>query len=766
MNEITMTLNGRVVTPAMAIWNIMGYQRHEEKPPVKLLPFHLEGRHRVRFDASMTSEQLQLAADQQKSEFTAWMEYNRTHDDGNLQLLYQDFPNGYVFDGRTRKWKKRKNKAYAIGRLYGANPNQGEYFELWRLLQRRPGAKSYADLYTVDSVTYSKPSEACRALGLNFDDTEWRDFFEEVRHASTGHNMRTLFVNACVHGAIRDGRALYDEFKGNLSDDLPTRARHRRLTIPADLEEPYHDYALFLLRQMFFNLGFGLEDFNLPQPVHDWEPSDVNQLLTAEQYDADQEQASLEANLPLLNDGQRAAFDTITSGIESDPQSAHYFIQGAGGTGKTFLYKTLCHYYRAQGDVVLCVASSGIAAQLLPGGRTSHSRFKIPLSGDESSRCNIPKQSQLADLIRQTKLIIWDEVPMQHKVCFTAVHRSLCDILGEPEDGALFGGVPSIFGGDFAQILPVVQKGSRSDIVRANIQCSHVWQKLNVLFLTENMRLRNSPANEAFANWIGRMSYDRSLYGSVELPQQVDVTSSLQSLIDHVYPLPTITQVDENTTFFKDRAILCTRNDAANSINETVLRCLGGPNAEERVYESADRAAEDDNGLAADLPPAYLASLSLSGLPPASLRLRKGAPVMLLRNLYTQHGLCNGTRMVIVRLLTHGVVARIDGGDFDGDVHFIPRIDCTSNEADLPFKLFRRQLPIRLCFAMTINKSQGQTLHTVGVDLRNPAFTHGQLYVALSRVTDVGRLKVLLPEENGRRTINEVYDEVLLLPHG
>jgi ATP-dependent DNA helicase PIF1 len=170
------------------------------------------------------------------------------------------------------------------------------------------------------------------------------------------------------------------------------------------------------------------------------------------------------------------------------------------------------------------------------------------------------------------------------------------------------------------------------------------------------MRLRDSPANEAFANWIGRMSYDRSLYGSVELPKQVDVTSSLQSLIDHVYPLPTITQADENTTFFKGRSILCTRNDAANAINDTVLRRLGGRNAEERVYESADRAAEDDNGLAADLPPAYLASLSLSGLPLASLRLRKGAPVMLLRNLYTQHGLCNGTRVVIVRLLRHGVV--------------------------------------------------------------------------------------------------------------
>ena len=93
-------------------------------------------------------------------------------------------------------------------------------------------------------------------------------------------------------------------------------------------------------------------------------------------------------------------------------------------------------------------------------------------------------------------------------------------------------------------------------------------------------------------------------------------------------------QADENTTFFKGRAILYSRNNAATAINNTILKCLGGPNTEERVYKSADRAAEDDNGRTADLSPAYLASLSLTGLPPASLRLRKGALIILLRNLY------------------------------------------------------------------------------------------------------------------------------------
>ena len=85
---------------------------------------------------------------------------------------------------------------------------------------------------------------------------------------------------------------------------------------------------------------------------------------------------------------------------------SHFFIQGPAGTGKTFLYKCLCSYYRGQGKIVLYVASSGIAALLLPCGRTAHSRFAIPLDINEVSTCNIGKNTQLADLIRQTSLII------------------------------------------------------------------------------------------------------------------------------------------------------------------------------------------------------------------------------------------------------------------------------------------------------------------------------------------------------------------------
>lgn len=154
-----------------------------------------------------------------------------------------------------------------------------------------------------------------------------------------------------------------------------------------------------------------------------------------------------------LNADQKHCFDIIVSAVADNPHHAHFFLQGAGGTGKTFLYHVLCNHFRAQGQIVLCVASSSIAAELLPGGRTSHSRFQIPLMLHENSITMVNAGSHAADLIHRAALIVWDEVPMQHKYCFEAVHRTLCDIRGD--HNYTFGALPAILGGDWAQILQI-----------------------------------------------------------------------------------------------------------------------------------------------------------------------------------------------------------------------------------------------------------------------------------------------------------------------
>lgn len=146
--------------------------------------------------------------------------------------------------------------------------------------------------------------------------------------------------------------------------------------------------------------------------------------------------------------------------------------------------------------------------------------------------------------------------------------------------------------------------------------------------------------------------------------------------------------------------------------------------------------------------------------------MKLGLPVMLLRNLNPSQGLYNGTRLKILRIGQYVLVASILGDENDDRIEFIPRFTLSTLSTlstlngQLPFILTRKQYPVRVSFAMTINKSQGQYLMVVGVDLRNPVFLHGQLYVALSRATSASGLSVFLPD---KQTIaeNVVYPEIL-----
>ena len=156
---------------------------------------------------------------------------------------------------------------------------------------------------------------------------------------------------------------------------------------------------------------------------------------------------------------------------------------------------------------------------------------------------------------------------------------------------------------------------------------------------------------------------------------------------------------------------------------------------------------------------------TLSSLPLHLLKLKVGADVILLRNLSPSTGLCNGTRLHVVRISQRVIECEILAGKHAGNMAFIPRIPlASSSTADLPFDFQRTQFPLRLAFAMTINKAQGQTLKHVGLCLTESVFTHGQLYVAISRVTDGANLRIIVPDNPEARREgkikNVVYSEV------
>ena len=507
-----------------------------------------------------------------------------------------------LFDGTLRRWHIRK-QGTAIRWIYHCNPFAGEKYYLRLLLTvvRRP--QSFEHLCTVDGLIHSTFQAACLARGLLQNDNEWILCFTEAVQFSSGHSLRALFVMALVHGDITNPQQIWNQFREQFCNDLLHRLRQQSI-LPSQVVDPHLDYGLYLIQDVLADYGktladygktlagYGktLADYQLPSFVHNWACSAGNPLIAAElEYNQPQEAALAAERCLQLNTGQKWCFDIITTAIADGPQHAHFFIQGSAGTGKTFLYWTLCNHYRALGKIVICVASSGIAALLLPGGWTSHSRFHILLDVHELSSCSITKNSQLADLLRSTALIIWDEVPMQNKYCFETVHRTLQDLLSADE--CVFGSIPTVLGGDFAQILPVVRRGNRAAIVQVCLQRSFLWPQLCQLHLERNMRLQTDAVNQNYTEWLAHLSYDPNLWGRIALPPYMTQLHDVTEFKEQVFPSLQLQLAHSDLAFFHDRAILTFRNDMVNDFNTDILHTMPG---QEHVFDSVDSADVND----------------------------------------------------------------------------------------------------------------------------------------------------------------------------
>ncbi|XP_073139053.1 uncharacterized protein [Henckelia pumila] len=209
------------------------------------------------------------------------------------------------------------------------------------------------------------------------------------------------------------------------------------------------------------------------------------------------------------------------------------------------------------------------------------------------------------------------------------------------------------------------------------------------------------------------------------------------------------------------RAILASKNEYVDRLNDKIIHIFPG---DAHVFTSFDEAIDVSQNY---YPQEFLNSLTPNGMPPHRLVLKKNCTIMLLRNLDPSDGLCNGTRMVCLSFDSNVIHAEISIGQHTGKQVFIPRIPLSPAEnEEYPFQFRRKQFPVRLCFAMTINKAQSQTIPNVGVYLPHSVFSHGQLYVALSRGTSSETTKVLIRPDaiqntDDTRTKNVVYKEVL-----
>jgi ATP-dependent DNA helicase PIF1 len=330
-----------------------------------------------------------------------------------------------------------------------------------------------------------------------------------------------------------------------------------------------------------------------------------------------------------------------------------------------------------------------------------------------------------------------------------------------------FGGKIVVLGGDFRQVLPVVPHGSRAQIVSSSINKSFLWKHVRILPLAGN--LRAAEAESSFREFLLRVGDGKEeteeddlirIPDEMALPwnTEMDDDANLQLLVEKIYPR---LEEDGHNLDISECGILSTRNETVDSINERILSSFPGSS---QTYYSNDSVVDDKLNL---YPSEFLNSLTPNGLPPHRLTLKLNAPIICLRNLDPGHGICNGTRLICRGLQKNVIDAEIASGEHKGKRVFIPRIVLmTSDGYNMPFTLRRGQFPIRVAFALTINKAQGQTIPKVGIFLPDHVFCHGQLYVALSRATRSSNIKVMMKQgtldhRDGIWTRNIVYAEAL-----
>ena len=740
-NEVREYLDCRYICEQDACWRIFGFDIHRHYPPVERLPVHLPDENNITYDIDADMEQIANSEFLRRTMLTEWFVANQRYPTAR-ELTYLEFPSKWRWVPSTRSWEPRQSGG-KIGRLYYVHPSVGERYYLRMLLMVVKGAQSYEDVRTYNGILYFTFKEACNARGLLSNDQEWYDAFDEAASWATSPQLRQLFVTMLLFCEINDEYAFFEKVWRLLADDIQYQFRetigNSKYIIP---DHDLRNYLLDDLSTLFLKNGSRIRDHNLPQITGSSGCTYGNRLIEEEMsYNTSELLLESEQLMASLNDEQLNVFYSITDAVLDD-KPGFFFVSGYGGTGKTYLWNAIVSYIRAHQKIVLTVASSGVASLLLSGGRTAHSRFKIPCDLEDGDVCDIKRGTMLAELIQKTSLVIWDEALMTHRKALETLDRTFRDLLSNDSNGMEnipFGGKVVVLGGDIRQILPVIEGGTKAQIINAAIINSPLWAHVTTLTLNKNMRLHSPNLDDnaqrelaAFSKWILDIGE-----GKIEATAKEGETEATWIKIPHEFLLmPTGDKIScivnavygdlvanyDNISYLQSRAILTPTNDLVDELNSYIISLLPG---EEKQYLSCDKITKaPDTHESHDLfyPVEFLNSINGNNFPAHELKLKRGVPIMLLRNLNQSIGLCNGTRLIITALGAMILEAKIMTGTHTGRSVLIPRIRLTLKNTRLPFVLERRQFPIKVCYAMTINKSQGQTLTTVGVYLKKACF--------------------------------------------
>jgi hypothetical protein len=498
-NEVEHYQNTRYLSASEALSRIYDYAIVHKYPPVELLDVHLEDEQGVFF----TEHTAETVADRgpPRTKLTEYFDLN-LRDAAARDILYPDIYRHYTWD-KAKRWKPRLrtmhiptgavpdygDKSEKIGRfpVLSLSVHTEERYFLRMLLYNKPGATSFADLRTVDGDEQATFKDACLKIGLLETDRELDWVMEEAALMSFGSALIAVFATMLIFLQPTKALEFWERHRNALCQHLMIRDRL------AEPKPAMVNDVLLELRDHLQRHGLHPTDNNYPLP-----PPDENQRTVADEREIREEtdfdlptlQLSLDEHLRNMTAEQRRVYDRVVGSVRNN-RGLIIALDAPGGSGKSYVLEAILAYVRLQGNVALATATTGIAATLLPNGRTMHSRCKVPINITAESTCSVTRRDRTGKLIIESKLFVCDEVTSAPRYCFEAVDRSFQDLR---EDRRPFGGMTTVLCGDWRQILPVVRRGSPADILDACLKSSRLWRHVQVEHLRRNMRVELSGA--------------------------------------------------------------------------------------------------------------------------------------------------------------------------------------------------------------------------------------------------------------------------------
>ena len=708
-DEVTMHQVASYISDTYSLWRIFEFYMREMEPSVTSLPLHLPEEQMVLI---RPGESLVDATERKKiTMLTAFFHLNRIDPCAN-GILYPDILKHYSWNQDDKCYKRRKNnlsksddptiKSDMIGRIpiIALSSFTMELYYLRMLMYNVSGSKSFEDLRTLQNGKVCETfHETAVELGLCEDDQEIEKTFLEGFNIMFGPAVREFFVNLILYCNPISPKDFFTKFKDKLCEDY---MRNTGLTEATDVMV---NNCLVDLQRIFESHGRTLEEFKLPLPdqslLKNINMRDIEEELS---YFRENLAEIARSNMSKMNDEQRAIVKDVLHCVDKQLPGL-FSIDAPGGSGKTFVLAILLDYVRSKGLVALGMATTGIAATLLTGGKTVHSRLKAPIHLDEGSIISpiLKENSSLNMLLKQTSLIIIDEVSMGNKVLFQAIDKTLRML---KDVDAPFGGIVTVLSADWQQCLTVVQKASPAEIIYQTLKACDLWLDAKKYKLTKNMRVTSDdPFAKQFCDFLLRIGSgtepnDPKESDMVIIPPHLrSKASNVQGFCAEIFheidqmklahnspdEWNEFIKTDEWKNYIMSRAVICPTNSDTEEINQYLIKKIPG---QLHIFKSIDKVLNTKYGH--DYPTEYLNSIYLGSIPPHILELKVGTPIILVRNLNPSQGMMNGTRCILLQIGKRVLKAQICCGPYKGTEFLIPKILFHPEDKNIPFEFERR----------------------------------------------------------------------------